>query len=176
MKGLFTQKEELVTRIQSDRERRKKGDEPILFTVQGQSTSELNGEFVHSQIFIDVLLRIKPNQSDRNELIARCNKTYKGNDSELAIVYEFSKKYSSDRGLWWYTRESFVYRMLNKALRVQNTDVLFLFRFCIVDIQEQLNTHRCSSPIRLYRGQVMSKEEVETLKNSIDQFISFNQC
>lgn len=75
-------------------------DKPILFTVQGQSTSELNGEFVHSQIFIDVLLRIKPNQSDRNELIARCNKTYKGNDSELAIVHEFSKKYSPDRALW----------------------------------------------------------------------------
>jgi hypothetical protein len=65
--------------------------------------------------------------------------------------------------------------MLNKAIRVQNIDVLFLFRFFIVDIQEQLNIHRCSSPIRLYRGQVMSKEEVEMLKNLIDQFVSFNQ-
>ena len=174
MKGLFTQKQELVARIQSDRERRKKGDEPILFTVQGQSTSELNGEFVHSQIFIDVLLRIKSNQSDKDEFLARCKKTYKGNDSELTIVREFSRKYSPDRALWWYTRESFVYRMLNKALRVQNTDVLFLFRFLIVDIQQQLNQHRCSTPVRLYRGQIMSKEEVEMLKNSINQFISIN--
>jgi tetratricopeptide (TPR) repeat protein len=174
VKGLFTQKQELVTRIQSDRERRKKGDEPILFTVQGQSTSELNGEFVHSQIFIDVLLRIKPNQSDKDEFIARCNKTYKGNESELANVKEFSKKYSPDRSLWWYTRESFVYRMLNKALRVQNTDVLFLFRFLIVDLQQQLTNHRCSSRVPLYRGQVMSKAEVQMLRNSVGQFISIN--
>ncbi|CAF1383235.1 unnamed protein product [Didymodactylos carnosus] len=174
VKGLFTQKQDLVTQIQSDRERRKKGDEPVLFTVQGQSTTELNGQFVHSQIFIDVLLRIKPNQVDKDEFIARCNKTFKENDSELAIVKEFNKKYSPDRALWWYTRESFVYRMLNKALRVQNTDVLFLFRFFIVDLQQQLSNHRCSSPVRLYRGQMMSKDEVQILRNSIGQFISIN--
>jgi tetratricopeptide (TPR) repeat protein len=174
VKGLFTQKLELVSQIQSDRERRKKGDEPILFTVQGQSTSELNGEFVHSQIFIDVLLRIKPTQADRDEFISRCSKTYKENDSELAILKEFSRKYSPDRALWWYTRESFIYRMLNKALRVQNTDVLFLFRFFIVDLQQQLNNHRYTTPVRLYRGQIMSKDEVQVLKSSIKQFISIN--
>jgi tetratricopeptide (TPR) repeat protein len=145
-----------------------------LFTVQGQSTSELNGEFVHSQIFIDVLLRIKSTQADKDEFIARCNQTYKGNDTELAVVNEFIKKYLPDRALWWYTKESFIYRMLNKALRVQNTDVLFLFRFFIVDLQQHLNNYRCSSPVRLYRGQGMSKDEVQMLRNSVDQFISIN--
>lgn len=174
MKGLFTKIQELVDTIRSDRERRKKGDEPILFAVQGQSTSELNGEFVHSQIFIDVLLRIKSEQADRNEFISRCNKIYKGNDKELKVVKEFSGGYSPDRALWWYTRESFLYRMLNKALRVQNTDILFLFRFLIVDIQKQLESNRYPSPVKLYRGQVMSKDEVEMLKNSVNQFISIN--
>ncbi|CAF1452259.1 unnamed protein product [Rotaria sordida] len=174
IKGLFTQKQELVAQIQSDRERRKKGDEPIVFTVQGQSTSELNGQFVHSQIFIDVLLRIKSTQTDKEEFISRCNTIYTGNDSQLAIVKEFSKKYSPDKALWWYTRESFLYRMLNKALRVQNTDLLFRFRFFIVDLRQQLNDHRCSTPCRLYRGQMMSKDEVQILRNSIGQFISIN--
>ena len=90
MQGLFTQKLDLVAQIQSDRERRKKGDEPILFTVQGQSTSELNGEFVHSQIVIDVLLRIKPTEADRDEFISRCKKTYEGNDkTQIAIFHRF---------------------------------------------------------------------------------------
>ncbi|CAF3145623.1 unnamed protein product [Rotaria sp. Silwood2] len=174
IKGLFTDKQQLVAQIQSDRERRKKGDEPILFTVQGQSTSELNGQFVHSQIFIDVLLRIKSTPTDKDEFISRCNTIYKGNDSELKIVKEFNRKYSPDKAIWWYTRESFLYRMLNKALRVQNTDVLFLFRFFIVDLRQQLNDHRCAALCRLYRGQMMSKDEVKTLRNSIGQFISIN--
>ncbi|CAF3550380.1 unnamed protein product [Rotaria sp. Silwood1] len=174
IKGLFTQKQELVAQIQSDRERRKKGDEPILFTIQGQSTNELNGQFVHSQIFIDVLLRIKSTPADKEEFISRCNTIYKGNDSELKIVKEFSRKYTPDKALWWYTRESFLYRMLNKALRVQNTDLLFLFRFFIVDLQQQLNNNRCSSPVTLYRGQMMSKDELKILRNSKDKFISIN--
>ncbi len=174
MKGLFTQIDQLVARIEADRERRKKGDEPILFTVQGQSTSELNGEFVHSQIFLDVLLRLQQTQADKEELITRSKKTYEGNKKELAIVEQFSKTYSRDKAIWWYTKESFVYRMLNKALRVQNTDLLFLFRFLIVDLQKELDKHRCSSPVRLYRGQIMSKDEVEILKNSIGKLISIN--
>ncbi|CAF1185592.1 unnamed protein product [Rotaria sp. Silwood1] len=174
IKGLFTDKQQLVTRIQSDRERKKKGDEPILITVQGQSTSELNGQFVHSQIFIDVLLRIKSTPADKDELISRCSTIYKGNESDLKVVREFSKKYSPDKALWWYTRESFLYRILNKALRVQNTDLLFLFRFFIVDLQQQLNNNRCSSPVRLYRGQMMAKDELKVLCNSVDQFISIN--
>ena len=47
---------------------------------------------------------------------------------------EFEKDYSSDKALWWYTRESFLYKMLIKALRVQNIDLLFLFRFVINQI------------------------------------------
>ena len=174
VKGLFTQKQDLVNQIQSDRVRRKKGEEPFLFTIQGQSTTELNGEFVHSQIFLDVLLRIPPDQADKDELVARCNKTYKGNDSELAIVSEFNRKYSMNKALWWYTRESFVYRMLNKALRVQNIDVLFLFRFFIKDIEQQLKANQCASTVQLYRGQQMSKDEIQMLNNSVNKFISIN--
>ncbi|CAF1404610.1 unnamed protein product [Adineta ricciae] len=174
VKGLFTKTQDLVSSIQSDRERRKQGDEPILFSVQGRSTSELNGQFVHSQIFIDILLRIKPTQEDRDELNFLLHKIYKGNASELAIIKEFDKKYRADDALWWYTRESFVYRLLNKALRVQNIDILFLFRFFIVDLQQQLAKYRCTTPIRLYRGQKMCKDEVQMLRNSIGQFVSFN--
>ncbi|CAF1431777.1 unnamed protein product [Adineta ricciae] len=174
VKGLFTKKQDLISSIQSDRGRRKQGDEPILFSVQGQSTSELNGQFVHSQIFIDILLRIKPTQEDRDELNFLLHKIYKGNASELAIVKEFDEKYRADDALWWYTRESFVYRLLNKALRVQNIDILFLFRFFIIDLQQQLAKYRCTMPIRLYRGQKMCKDEVQMLRNSIGRFVSFN--
>ena len=101
MRGLFTQKQDLVARIESDRERRKKGDEPILITIQGQSTSGLDGEFVHSQIFLDVLLRIKSTQVDKEDLVSRSKKSYEGNKKELDIVEEFKTKYSPEKAIWW---------------------------------------------------------------------------
>ena len=69
--------------------------------------------------------------------------------------------------LWWYTRESFIYRILNKALRIQNIDLLFLFRFYIRDIEQQLHKNRYQSSVRVYRGQLMSHEELEFIKKFI---------
>ncbi|CAF2387908.1 unnamed protein product [Rotaria sp. Silwood2] len=42
------------------------------------------------------------------------------------------------------------------------------------DIGEQLALYQCSSSIHLYRGQLMSNEELQTLKDSIGQLISMN--
>ena len=107
-------------------------------------------------------------------LINFCKQQYKNNPNELNIIKEFENDYSSDRSLWWYTRQSFLYRLLNKALRVQNIDLLFLFRFFIRDIGQELENNKCSSPIRCLSSQLMSKEEIEILKNSIGEYISMN--
>jgi tetratricopeptide (TPR) repeat protein len=141
---------------------------------QDQSTTEVNGGFVHSLLLIDVLLRMKPVQRDKQELIALCNKEYKGNKAQLDVLRQFEKEYSSKNAFWWYTRNSFLYKMLNKALRVQNIDVLFLFRFFIRDIHRELERNQCQSPIRVYRGQVMSTDELNNLRKSIGKLISIN--
>jgi tetratricopeptide (TPR) repeat protein len=117
---------------------------------------------------------MKSTSTDKNELISLCQKYYQGNEIELSLLNEFEKFYSSDRALWWYTREAFLYRLINKALRVLNIDLIFLFRFFIRDIQQQLEKRRCLESIRLYRCQLMSKEEVQVLQNSIGKYIAMN--
>ncbi|CAF3594693.1 unnamed protein product [Rotaria sp. Silwood1] len=117
---------------------------------------------------------MKSTSTIKNELIAVCKQEYKGNTAQLTILREFEQDYSPDRALWWYTRDSFVYRLMNKALRMQNIDLLFLFRFFIRDLEQQLEQYRCTSRIRLYRGQLMSNDELQVLKDSIGQLISVN--
>ncbi|CAF0863571.1 unnamed protein product [Didymodactylos carnosus] len=63
--------------------------------------------------------------------------------------------------------------MLNKALRVQNIDILFALRFLITDIHNQLIKESSNTNIRrLYRGQVISKDELDRIRSSIGEFIS----
>ena len=171
----------LLENIRLDcRRRRRQLDQSLPISLlkgdntQGKSTSELNGKFLHSELSIDVLLRMKSHREDQKEFIEFCRKEYKHDPSELEIIDEFEKTYRSDRALWWYTRESFLYRLLNKALRQQNLDMLFRFAFFIRHIEEQLFKHEYSSPIRLYRGQLMSNEELQFLQKSIGQFLSMN--
>ncbi|CAF3603234.1 unnamed protein product [Rotaria sp. Silwood1] len=140
----------------------------------GQTSTELNAQFFHSQILMDVLLRMKTKVDDKNELIALCKKELNNNENELNILYEFTKTYSSDQALWWYTRETFIYQFLNQALRLQDIDLLYLFRFFIYDIQKQLELNQCQECIRVYRGQLISNIELNILKHSIGHFISTN--
>lgn len=151
---------------------------PIVFirenTRQDYSTVDLNGQFVQSQLLIDNLLRMPSSLSDKTELLSVLREHYVGNLRILSFLNEFEENYSSDRVVWWYTRESPLYRILNKALRVQNVELLFLFKFFIRDLHNYLERNRSSSPVRVYRAQLMLEDELQRLKSSIGKSIFMN--
>ncbi|CAF4733663.1 unnamed protein product, partial [Rotaria sp. Silwood2] len=93
----------------------------------------------------------------------------------MKIIDEFEKAYKAENAIWWYTRESCFYRMLNKALRVQDFDMLFALRFFITDIAKHIKseyekfirTGDNRNIIRVYHGQIIGNDELELMKNSI---------
>ncbi|CAF1532125.1 unnamed protein product [Didymodactylos carnosus] len=108
-----------------------------------------------------------------------CKESYADNPYEEATIREFERDYHSQKSIWWYTRDSCLYRILNKALRLQDIDLLFSMRFLIKDISQQLkDEHRKfvkkKGVIRVYRGQAVSTEEMNKLRCGEGQLISFN--
>ena len=182
MKCVTVTLDELISKIRSDHDERQhnKIDEGFsisMFTTSAreeQSTTDINGHFIYSQLLINSLVRMESNLSDEAEFICLCKKQYEGNAKEIKILEEFEETYSPSRAIWWYTRQSFLYRLLNKALRAQNIDLLYLFRFFIRDIKQQLEDNKCTSPVRVYRGQMISTKELEVLNNNVGEFISIN--
>ena len=179
VKAIVTNFDELVSQMRADHKIQMTVEEPLpinLFTTSspGKSTTGVNGQFVFSQVLIDCLLRMKPNMMDQKELIARFEMEYEGNHIELTNLREFQENYSSEKALWWYTRESFFYKILNATLRTQNIHMMFLFRSCIFDIHRQLQFYQSKSALRVFRCQVMSSDELNTLKEWTGQFISVN--
>ena len=140
----------------------------------GQSTTGLDGRFVQSQLLITCLLQMNTNQTDREEFASRFREICEKNSKSVKDVDQFEKQYASMDSLWWYTRDSFLYRKLNEALRNQDIDLLFLFHFFIHDLEEQIQHCRCSESIDLYRGQIITKDELQALRNSINSLIAFN--
>ncbi len=170
----------MIHQIQDDQPGRRSNnaDEPLSILVfnsdksDEKSTTEMDGRFVQSQLLIACLLKMETTRTDKVEFVSQCRQIYKGNNKELKIIDEFEKDYAPEFSLWWYTRESFLYRSLNKALRIQNIDLLFVFGFLIRDLEQELRQHRYLSPTRVYRGQLMSIEELNVLKDSKDKLIS----
>lgn len=143
----------------------KKPDKTFLSTT-------FNDHFIHWQMLIDCLIHMPSSSNDKNELIALCKQQYKNNSDELNIIEEFEREYVPERSLWWYTRHSFLYRIMNKAIQVQNIDLLLLFRFFIHDVNGQLMKQKSSSNICAYRAQLISKDDLELLKKFLGEFIS----
>ncbi|CAF1438128.1 unnamed protein product [Didymodactylos carnosus] len=120
------------------------------------------------------MVRLDLTQEEKEQLIQLCRNTYKDNQTELNNVREFEHEYESQNALRWYTREAFVYRMINKAFRMRNVEVLLLFRMIIQDIQQQLIQEQLQTTVCLYRGQLMSKEEISELGRLSGKLISMN--
>ena len=86
--------------------------------------------------------------TSRKELHAICRRLYADNEGQMKIINELERNYTGDKAIWWYTKEACFYKMLNKALRVEDIDTLFAFRFFITDVYKQLtdlhSPTRCS--------------------------------
>ena len=144
---------------------------------QDRSSTDLGGGFLHTQLLIDTLLKMESTEVEFREFIDVCKKEYTGDHSSLAILAEFEQSYSPERALYWYSKQTILYRLLNKSLRTQNIDLILLFGFFIRDIHkqlEQLQQAQSTQMIRVYRGQLMSSEEVAMLISCEGQLISMN--
>ncbi|CAF4216007.1 unnamed protein product, partial [Rotaria sordida] len=183
--GVFVERAKLVTQISKDQIARAKvedGASISVITSGSQSLQARNAIFMWFQLFIEVLLRMHHKSTDRKELIDICKNSYKNNYEEMKIIDEFEKNYKPENAIWWYTRESCFYRMMNKALRVQDFDTLFALRFFITDIAKQIKNEyekfiRMSDTrnvIQVYRGQIIGIDELELMKNNIGEFLSMN--
>ena len=182
---MFVEPGELLTQVSRDHTVRAKLEDGASISVVhpgSQSVQIRSAIFMWFQLFIEVLIRMHHKSSERKELIDICKKSYQGNEEEQKLIDEFEKNYGPENAIWWYTRESCLYRMLNKALRVQDFDQLFALRFFITDIARQLKseyekfnrTSDTRSTFRVYRGQLLGNDELTLIKNNTGQLLSMN--
>lgn len=129
--------------------------------------------------FVERMRRFGSLPVDETQTIgAFCKKQYYDNQYQLKLIAEFEQNYNPSQCIWWYTRPSFLYEILNKALRIQDIDVLYNMRFFIVDLHNKLmelysQSSHCSSLI-VYRGQGVSNEELEKIEQSCGGLLSIS--
>lgn len=137
-------------------------------------------KYLWSQVLIEALLRFPSSKKAKSDMLKECRQQYYENQREIDIIQEFDKEYCAENAIAWYTRECFLYKIVNKALRTDNIDVIFKFRFFIKDLYEELSKMHSTyitsvSPIvYVYRGQYMTTKELTKIKENIHGHISMN--
>jgi tetratricopeptide (TPR) repeat protein len=189
VKGVFTQIELLCDSLKRDTRQCENDLTSIRFASSTNTVSnELNQSFMYSQILKEILLDMDHNNKEKREFVKFCREQYVGNKAELRVIDEFERyyprpssteKFGEDPSpIWWYTRHCFIYSMLNKALRIQDIEIILKMGFFMQDIHRQIEQLHSLSTKResfiVYRGQCMSNSEFEEMRNNQGGLLSFN--
>lgn len=182
IKGVFIQIENICHILKKDTRLCIKNLTPISIVttsnISYRDVNELDQSFMYSQLLKEILFDLKYQADSKKELVDFCRNQYCDNATELKIVEEFDRNYEKHSPIWWYTRECFIYSMLNKALRTQDIEIIIKMGFFIRDLHvqiEQLHTAiKQRNSLTVYRGQGMLNNEFQRMRQSKGGLLSFN--
>ncbi|CAF3962193.1 unnamed protein product [Rotaria sp. Silwood1] len=100
----------------------------------------------------------------RKDLLNKCRLEYQGDDIE------------------WYTRDAFLYRLLNRELKTRDISITFRFRFVLVDLHNRLSSLHTKyidslekiESLIVYRGKGLTISELNKIKENINGRIAMN--
>ncbi|CAF1380414.1 unnamed protein product [Adineta steineri] len=136
---------------------------PDLESIQ-RSFKQVDKKFLFRFLMIMSLRTASSFSSDKDNLIKLFETEYQTSSEN---IIRFKETYSSDKAIFFYTRDPFIYGQLNNALRTSNIDHLLSFQFIFQDICNEL--YKIMIPItdnqifHVYRGQILKSVEMAEL-------------
>lgn len=145
------------------------------------NTDHQDLSFMYTKLLKEVLLNTYDTDTEvqaRRQMLAFCRKYCMGNESELQLVNEFENKFEPGRSIYWYTRECFLHKILNKALWIPEPHILYQLRYFLRHLDQFIQDVAFvqsvfQKSITVYRGQGLPVEAFEKLKNGIGGLLSF---
>ncbi|CAF1359751.1 unnamed protein product [Adineta steineri] len=182
IKGVFTDITSICAALKRAVYQCEKDDIPISFVASDKKLDQLDPSFMYTQILKEILLTSNFEDKHFKEFITYCRDLYNGDENELKNVNQLQTTYKNNVPIWWYTRDAFLYRMLNQALRSMDVDMIIRMGFFINDLHrdiqrlhaEQFDDHQSSKTFTVYRGQGLPKDDFTEMKKAKGGLLSFN--
>jgi hypothetical protein len=157
---------------------------PILHDEINENKKDVQeATFMYSKVLRDIFIKHSYTQDDKIQMIEFIREQYKENETELQKIDNFQRDYVSEKAIYWYTIDGFLYRMINKALRTQDIITLYYLRYFLKDLHIQLgkfhSEQSSNSSLKtffVYRGIGLPNDEFEKLQQgglvSFSEFLS----
>ena len=154
---------------------------PVDEETSTQNVDQLEPSFMYTRIFKDIFLEMEHGDTSIKDLVLKLSEICHTNPVQQKMVEEFARDYRPDRSIWWYTRATFIYETLNRALRMLDVDILVTSGFFLRDLNEQIEQlqkqqiHRYGKQLfSVYRGQGLPQTNFNKLLKSKGGLMSFN--
>lgn len=159
VKGIYSSRQLIANAIRNNQVEVELENIPIsVFQAVDGSSSEspaLDTMFIYCRILNDILLHMDYEADAKCKLTELCMRKYIDNPTVMRTIAEFDRNYEKYSPAWWYTRDSFLYRTINTALRAHDIDAITKFGFFIKELHNQLQLFppTFSTPFIVFRGQ-----------------------
>ncbi|CAF1307620.1 unnamed protein product [Rotaria sordida] len=143
------------------------------FSIQFASTNETaNQSFCYSQLLKETLLKKDNDSNLKKDFIDFSRFHYNNNHNELTLIDEFERNFTIEKSIWWYTRKCFIRKMLNRALRTEEIDILYKMRWFIQALNNQIKENYFSATV--YRIHHYSSDQFRKFKeHNANDLLSF---
>ncbi|CAF1464489.1 unnamed protein product [Adineta steineri] len=151
--------------------------------ISESELSKLDQTFMYTKLLNETLFNIEYNEQSIKDFADYCRKQINVNDYVLTDVNKFQREYHNHTAIYWYTSPSFIYQMLNQALRTQNIDTIYKMGFFIRDLcqdlkvlhqQQIVDRQQQQQSFTFYRGQKLSNIHLEEIMKTKNALLSFN--
>ena len=102
------------------------------FTMLQKSVRQLDpmhAPYTSLMGLLDVFISLTRNDDReiaKKDFLSNCRSMYGDNSVQLQTIDRFAEEYQNfEQAIDWYTRDSFVYRLINQAVRSQNPDTIY---------------------------------------------------
>ncbi|CAF1132941.1 unnamed protein product [Adineta ricciae] len=181
IQGPFHDRQQLVDQIEKDITRYR-ADAASISLLSSNDINRQDSSFMYSQLLKEIILndhRDEQEEVTRQDMLRYCRHVNEKDEINLNIIDEFDQNFIPELSVLWYTRECFLYKMLNKALWIPEPHVLYKLRYFLRHLYQQIvnqaELQRANLlPMTVYRGQNVLLDQIEKLKRTIGGFFSFN--
>ena len=144
--------------------------------------NRLEPSFMYTTLLKDTLLKMKhEHDEEMTKFYQNALTKYPKKNINLTILNEFKRSYRSDEAIKWYTKQSFIYLLMNNSLRFLEGDVIVDMSFFIGDLHRQIvQLHQQQAEqfdknkFIVYRGQALSEKDLERIQRRSGGLLGFN--
>ncbi|CAF1579396.1 unnamed protein product [Didymodactylos carnosus] len=150
-----------------------------------------SADFMWFQLFIKALIDNNKYYSDiaKRDMINECRLKYHDNTVYLKTIDEFERTYTDEQSIRWWSRDTFVYTLINEALRSGRMENIIKYRYFISNLHKQLEEYHSKQYqiyitddddgehaylFKVYRGQGMYMSDLKLIEENIGSLISMH--
>ena len=130
--------------------------------------------FTYCQLLKETILYEDDQINSRKDMLVFCRIHYAHNPEEIHDVEEFEKSFIDTHSIRWYTRHCFLSKILSRAFRTQEIDLLFKMRYYIQCLHKQIQSIAAKEPTTVYVILDVDEDIIQKFQGSVNGLVLFH--